>query len=173
MENFNIKSLKLPIGLLKKILDRGIVMGLKRLIAAIIDMLIIICLITVISIIFLGIMNHSFHFQTNFIDSSKFSSIFHALQIILVVVPIIYFFCCDHFFKGSSIGKLKMNLMARNMDMSNINLLIAFFRSILKFISIGIYPAFILVFIDKKNRTFYDFLLKTHVTMKGKENNER
>lgn len=137
-------------------------MAFKRLLAAIIDLLFCIFIFTIIILIVFNIYSIN-GINVNFNDPIMFDMSFYTMMIIAILIFSLYFFCCDYFFKGRSIGKAKMNIVVKNNDGSNLGLSKAILRTLLKLVSIFIYPVFILIFFNKNCKTFYDFIVQTQI----------
>lgn len=82
-----------------------------------------------------------------------------------VLVSLGYFIGCDFLNRGESLGKDIIGLQTRSLDGSVLNMRLRVCRTLLKWVSLTVWPlAFLLYFWKEKDFTLQDYIVKTKVT---------
>jgi uncharacterized RDD family membrane protein YckC len=134
----------------------------RRLIACLIDLIIIIVIYAVVLNIELGIykaINNDFDLNS----TRYFYPAFVLMVLSSVTVIILYFSVLEASNLKGGFGKVLMKIYVVDNLGHKLKFKKSFIRALLKCISIGIFITYISVIFTKEKRTLYDFILGTYV----------
>ncbi|MGB5403299.1 MAG: RDD family protein [Robiginitalea sp.] len=82
------------------------------------------------------------------------------------LVSLGYFIGCDFLNQGESLGKDIMGLQTRSVDGSVLDVRLRYYRTLLKWVSLMVWPlAFLAFFWKEKGLTLQDYFVKSSVTL--------
>lgn len=94
-----------------------------------------------------------------------FNLVYYTMMLSSLSTFLLYSTICDSVFKGRSIGKKCMHLVAKNQDQTTIGVAKALVRAVFKLFFLFAYLiAIVFLLVNKRHQLPYDLLLKTEVT---------
>ncbi len=138
---------------------------LRRFVAFIIDINIIILLNTIFSIFIILFIKTIY--GSEYINKYNFEIISSVSISVLFILYILYFSISESSHWKGSIGKIITKIEIINLEGSKINFYHALVRTLLKIFSLAFY-GYIFIFFSKRKQALHDFIIKTIVIHKQK-----